>query len=224
MPNEKPFKQHAFREIFRTELKKIDPQELVKKLSFTSTSAFRQWVNGYSMPTCENLMLIAEFFNCTTDYLIGLSDTRNYDDFYTSFGEFQELALSISKLSDSASKQARDAIDDILCVFAAARGDVDLETRFSEFLSAVEKMKRAIVGLRKYEIDTQTSHHDIDVGVQELNLYRLEREVNYLLTNAINMFFCALNARLGTNEFQWDKDWIIDHIQEIQEVSQNGDD
>ena len=31
---------------------------------------------GTRMPTCENLMLLAEFFNTSMDYLMGLTDVE----------------------------------------------------------------------------------------------------------------------------------------------------
>ena len=76
-------KRHAnlkFAERFRDLLKETDTTLLVSELGLSSSSAFRQWTNGYSIPTGENLIKIAGHFNCSTDYLLGLSDYRNENE------------------------------------------------------------------------------------------------------------------------------------------------
>ena len=47
-------------------------------LSVTSASdmAILRWENGKSDITGENLKKLAEFFNVTTDYLLGLTDAN----------------------------------------------------------------------------------------------------------------------------------------------------
>jgi len=39
-----------------------------------SDSTISQWKTGKRSPDIESLMKIAKYFNCTTDYLLGLSD------------------------------------------------------------------------------------------------------------------------------------------------------
>jgi len=78
----KRFVDFKFGERFKELLKnatKEDRENLAEHLN-TTTSAFRQWTNGYALPTCENLSKLAEFFNVSTDWLLGLSDNPNYDD------------------------------------------------------------------------------------------------------------------------------------------------
>lgn len=40
----------------------------------------KKWVNGLHYPSVENLILLAQTFECSTDYLLGLSDTFNPDN------------------------------------------------------------------------------------------------------------------------------------------------
>lgn len=37
----------------------------------------RRWRSGETLPSAENLMLLAEIFHTSTDYLLGLSEERN---------------------------------------------------------------------------------------------------------------------------------------------------
>ena len=74
MLGEKKFAAHPFGARFRELLKGADEQKLVEDLRFTSPSAFRQWTNGYTLPTCDNLEKLARYFHVTADYLLGLSE------------------------------------------------------------------------------------------------------------------------------------------------------
>ena len=42
-----------------------------------SEGAIRMWETGRSKPDADTLIKLAQYFNCTTDYLLGLSEYRN---------------------------------------------------------------------------------------------------------------------------------------------------
>jgi len=42
-----------------------------------SEGAIRMWETGKSKPDADTLIALAKYFNCTTDYLLGLSDYKN---------------------------------------------------------------------------------------------------------------------------------------------------
>jgi len=70
----------AFARILREELLKTS--EDVKGLSEflqISPQAVNQFKQGQNFPKTENLVKIAQYFNCSLDYLIGLSDVRSPD-------------------------------------------------------------------------------------------------------------------------------------------------
>ena len=73
---EKRFAGYGFAARFKDLLKGTNEQALSEYLG-TSSSAFRQWINGYTLPTCENIYKLSEYFMCTTDYLLGLSEIRD---------------------------------------------------------------------------------------------------------------------------------------------------
>ena len=37
-------------------------------------STIAQWENGIKLPSLEAVVILAKFFNCSTDYLLGLED------------------------------------------------------------------------------------------------------------------------------------------------------
>jgi len=76
---EKKFDSFTFKERFKELLENTNEQELEKEIG-VSASAFRQWTNGYTLPTSEKLMLLSRHFNVSTDYLLGLSEYHNEDE------------------------------------------------------------------------------------------------------------------------------------------------
>lgn len=52
---------------------KMSKRELAKKIGVSATS-ISDWSTGKICPTVENVYLIAEFFQISADYLIGLKD------------------------------------------------------------------------------------------------------------------------------------------------------
>lgn len=51
----------------------ISKRELAKKIGVSATS-ISDWSTGKIIPTAENVYLIAEYFNVSADYLLGLKD------------------------------------------------------------------------------------------------------------------------------------------------------
>lgn len=51
----------------------ISKRELAKKIGVSATS-ISDWSNGKVQPTAENIYLIAEYFQVSADYLLGLKD------------------------------------------------------------------------------------------------------------------------------------------------------
>jgi len=62
---------------FKQMLKETDEKALAEHLGIQSTSTFRQWSNGYTLPTCENLLKLSEFSGKSTDWLLGLTDAED---------------------------------------------------------------------------------------------------------------------------------------------------
>jgi transcriptional regulator with XRE-family HTH domain len=70
--NEKANFADRFRELCNASTQDI----LAMKFDVTKNT-FRQWINGYSTPTVDKLIKLSEYFGVSTDYLLGLSDTKS---------------------------------------------------------------------------------------------------------------------------------------------------
>lgn len=73
--------------------------ELAKKLNLTQ-STIAYYESGKKMPTLENAKIIAELFNISLDYLLGLSDIQNKESI--------KKQNKIDSSSDEISKEIRN--------------------------------------------------------------------------------------------------------------------
>ena len=53
--------------------KKLTQKEIANHFN-TSTQSYAQWEKGLRKPSAENLQKLADFFNVSTDYLLGKTD------------------------------------------------------------------------------------------------------------------------------------------------------
>lgn len=70
---------------FKDRLKQLREEKAVSSATLAAhfdkcTAAIRMWESGKSKPDTDTLIKLAEYFNCTTDYLLGVSDVRTYDE------------------------------------------------------------------------------------------------------------------------------------------------
>ncbi|MFR4982473.1 MAG: helix-turn-helix domain-containing protein [Clostridium neonatale] len=53
-------------------------KDIAKKLNLT-TSAYGYYEQGKRVPDSETIKILSDFYNVSSDYLLGISDTRTYD-------------------------------------------------------------------------------------------------------------------------------------------------
>ena len=63
-------------ELERTRLG-LNQMELAKKLNLSSSASISQYESGDRFPSDDIKLKMCELFNCSLDYLMGKSDTRN---------------------------------------------------------------------------------------------------------------------------------------------------
>ncbi len=70
---------------------KMSKRHLAKKIGVSAMS-ISDWANGNVQPTAENIYLIAEYFQISADYLLGLEDesgAKTYTNTYNNYGTHQ---------------------------------------------------------------------------------------------------------------------------------------
>jgi transcriptional regulator with XRE-family HTH domain len=70
--------QPNFASRFR-ELCTVSDQNILAERFGVTKNTFRQWTAGNSAPTLGKLIELSEYFGVSTDYLLGLSDTKSLD-------------------------------------------------------------------------------------------------------------------------------------------------
>lgn len=96
-----------FWERFKNECEKIGkkPNPVAKELGISSGTV-TGWKNG-STPQTHALDKLANYFGCTTDYLLGLSDSRNSEESINPFGSLSEQEQTLIKLFRETSEEGR---------------------------------------------------------------------------------------------------------------------
>ncbi len=98
------------------ELKKLDitQTDFCKKTKISS-AAFFNYKAGKRLPDIDNLIKLAEEFNCTTDYLLGLTDIKSSDVEYQTIHEITGLSDKtieyLNKFSTNGEKEVNSNND-----------------------------------------------------------------------------------------------------------------
>lgn len=73
-------------------------QKLGEMLGKTD-AAIRMWETGRSKPDADTLIKLAEIFDCTTDYLLGVSDTKSRRSSKRFVSRYQQLGEQLSTMN-----------------------------------------------------------------------------------------------------------------------------
>ena len=94
--------------------------DVASVLSITP-EAYTQYEKGRRQPNLENLTRLSKFFMVTTDYLLGISDYRNFDEYSTALPlspklstDEEQLINNYRKLSSDLKAEIRGEIKGIL--------------------------------------------------------------------------------------------------------------
>lgn len=86
--------------------KKFTHTQLASQFGKTE-AAVRAWETGRTKPDADTLIILAEYFGCTTDYLLGLSDYKNNEEKQEVKEEKDNLYETILSLPPEARETAR---------------------------------------------------------------------------------------------------------------------
>ena len=79
----------------------MSQEELGKLVGISKVSVW-QWENGINYPNNETLLKLADYFQVSTDYLLGKSDIRNINNEYEDYRiAFDDIGKDYAELEDS---------------------------------------------------------------------------------------------------------------------------
>ena len=73
-------------------------RDCIAQMFGKTEGAVRTWENGVAKPTLEDLITLSNFFECSTDYLLGISDCRNPEQKVEIEGLYAELENAMSEI------------------------------------------------------------------------------------------------------------------------------
>ena len=82
-------------------MKGLSQEELGKLVGISKVSVW-QWENGINYPNNETLLKLADYFQVSTDYLLGKSDIRNINNENEDYRiAFDDIGKDYAELEDS---------------------------------------------------------------------------------------------------------------------------
>jgi transcriptional regulator with XRE-family HTH domain len=115
----------------------ISASSLGKRLG-KAESTIRMWEIGKAKPDADTLIKLAECLNCTTDYLLGLSDIKNKEseDFFN---------MRINNLSKNMDKLSFERRNDFIYLFERLTVSYNVLEKFKELQIAYFATVRLII-------------------------------------------------------------------------------
>lgn len=113
----------------------ISQKECAKKLG-VDPSKYNKWENGKSNPDYDSLIMIAEFYSCSIDYLLGVDEYRNKAEIVDTRDELNEHAQLFGDLFETYRKKFLRLDSLILICHLIAQGvsDDEEEVRLFDIL------------------------------------------------------------------------------------------
>jgi len=97
------------------EEKKINLTQLAVQFDLKEAGV-RAWELGRTKPNVDTLIKLAKYFDCTVDYLLGLSDTKNREKLNELNNDLQQFSQAFSNLSPDLQGEFLPAITSMLAL------------------------------------------------------------------------------------------------------------
>jgi transcriptional regulator with XRE-family HTH domain len=107
-------------------------------------AAIRTWETGKAKPDCDTLIKLSKYFNCTTDYLLGLSETRNEEERGKAILIQKELSESYGSLPDDYKLKYMNISEWLLAVMHLLL-EPEESARISEYVLELNKLNMSKV-------------------------------------------------------------------------------
>lgn len=109
-------------------------QAELSKIFNKSDSATRMWELGRSKPDADTLIELSKFFECTTDYLLGLNNFKSYSKQEEISQELKDLSEHILVFPQEVIDGILESLNAILSCYRLIRDDNFLTDSYLDFL------------------------------------------------------------------------------------------
>ena len=121
---------------FLRESKEMSYTALAAKFDKTESAA-RAWELGRSKPDADTLIKLAQYFDCTTDYLLGLAKDKNPQEAHWKETIFTELHSQFDKVPDKHYEEAEWIIKTYLRIWDCDSVDSGVKEKSFELISDI---------------------------------------------------------------------------------------
>lgn len=151
--------------------KGVTQEELAAELGVTA-AAVSKWENGYTLPDILMLCALADYFEVTTDYLLGRNPNFKYAVIAVSTPELGEAIQSLIKRHGFMTRHIFDNYPEAL---EAAKADSSVTHLFSSFDKPMNEDERGetdgIVCIESHAVTTQQILDGFEIYLRNMDAY-----------------------------------------------------
>lgn len=152
-------------------------------------AAIRSWEVGRTKPDADTLIKLAQRFECTTDYLLGLSNIKNQDSWREKETMLNELFENIDRLSDEQRDNLLDLVNQAIEILNPNTGKIPISDRAVIFDKLTFIWDMIIV------IYLEGSNNDIDKNLEtsseQLEIDAVEKDLSILLAYSTSLDYMS---------------------------------
>ncbi|MDR2649048.1 MAG: helix-turn-helix transcriptional regulator [Clostridiales bacterium] len=116
-----------------------------------SEAAVRAWESGRTKPDADTLIRLAEYFRCSADFMLGLSDRRESADSFEPDGAVLSAVNSVNNLNGSEKAYVLDILGQVLACLERLKNDENArETFLTGFFSLFMDLRLSVSNIADY--------------------------------------------------------------------------
>ena len=153
-----------------------------------SEGAIRMWETGRSKPDADTLIKLSQYFECSTDYLLGLNDIRNNEEKLAINANKDELDIKLSEIPLPDRKKLQSAYMKFVKSYS------NLNSYQSIMIQFMKTIKTISGDIEQTTLDLKNINMNKDDPTPFIRLHVFERNCQ----NAILALFEPIAAKLNT--------------------------
>lgn len=175
-------------------------REEIAKLLNCSVSAISNYENGNRTPDFDSLILLADYFDTTTDYLLGRTEIKSSDIDIKKMCEYTGLEEGAIKRLHYFVEAINENIDNMLIPTEYRIGLTDYTKAKRNYTEDIRKTLIFLSLVIQDEVLVYLSSNAVDCAIyrgesSELEEYRYFKTCSKILSNFIDSVDCLLNAK-----------------------------
>lgn len=177
-----------------------------------SESAIRAWETNRTKPDADTLIKLAEYFECTTDYLLGISEFKNKSEITSINSELDDFSKKINEIPENFKSKYLQAVTHLLSIVPKSTNQTTLTSlNFAELMQLIETISIIQNNLSQVYLLKQKGHLTKSEKTQHfvsqfINKSSAQTFFNQYLTLVDKMVDNLLDIK-NENDYMWYMDY-----------------